>query len=206
MICRDPQGWHADVSADTVVVGTTLASWRSVTQHGLPASAVRATTYAVLNWKSFKLNRVPRSSLNAETQDAATTADAMEFSKTFWEVCFKTPPLVRCREARDTLWPCDRREVAIQYGEDGVGHSQCCVQTHSSRVASSSTDPPARPVLRWYLQNDSCLRNNRRTVWCMTLCSPQPSGRTPRLDARVKRKASVSSCLWQRVNPSVQAL
>ena len=40
--------------------------------------------YAILDWKSHKLTRVSRSSLNAETQAAASAADALDFSKTFW--------------------------------------------------------------------------------------------------------------------------
>ena len=46
--------------------------------------ADRATTYAVLHWKYFKLNRVSHSSLNAENYTAAAVSDAVEFAETFW--------------------------------------------------------------------------------------------------------------------------
>ena len=43
-----------------------------------------ATEYSALDWESFKLPRGSRSSLNAETQAAATAADALESVKTCW--------------------------------------------------------------------------------------------------------------------------
>ena len=39
--------------------------------------------YAMLDWKSWKLDRVSRSSLNAETQAAATAVDVLEFCHSF---------------------------------------------------------------------------------------------------------------------------
>ena len=41
---------------------------------------------SILEWKSFKLHRVSRSSLNAETQAAAEAADALEHVKVFWNL------------------------------------------------------------------------------------------------------------------------
>ena len=41
-------------------------------------------SHAVLDWRSFKLQRIARSSLSAETQAAATAADSLEFAKLFW--------------------------------------------------------------------------------------------------------------------------
>ena len=48
-----------------------------------PKNNVIKTNYAVLDWKSWKLDRVSRSSLNAETQAAATAVDVMEFCHSF---------------------------------------------------------------------------------------------------------------------------
>ena len=45
--------------------------------------------YAVMDWRSFKLHRVAKSSLCAETQAAADAADALEFVKTFWSLLDK---------------------------------------------------------------------------------------------------------------------
>ena len=42
--------------------------------------------YSMLDWRSFKLPRVSRSSLNAEAQSAADTADALEYAKVFWNL------------------------------------------------------------------------------------------------------------------------
>ncbi len=42
----------------------------------------RAVEHATLDWRSYKLVRVARSSLNAETRAAAAAADAMEHVKT----------------------------------------------------------------------------------------------------------------------------
>ena len=42
------------------------------------------TSYSIIDWRSWKLERVSRSSLNAETQAAATAADALEFAKAFF--------------------------------------------------------------------------------------------------------------------------
>ena len=41
------------------------------------------TEYTILDWKSFKLSRVSRSSLNAETQAAVSANEAMEYCKVF---------------------------------------------------------------------------------------------------------------------------
>ena len=46
----------------------------------------QATQYSVVDWRSFKLARVARSSLSAETQGAAAAADALEYVKTFWRL------------------------------------------------------------------------------------------------------------------------
>ena len=42
----------------------------------------------VLDWRSYRLPRVSRSSLNAEAQACAGAMDAMEYLMTFWQGCF----------------------------------------------------------------------------------------------------------------------
>ena len=44
--------------------------------------------YVVLDWRSYRLPRVSRSSLNAEAQACAGAMDAMEYLMTFWQGCF----------------------------------------------------------------------------------------------------------------------
>ena len=46
----------------------------------------KVITYSILDWKSFKLTRVARSSLSAETQAAAGAMDMLEFVKVFWNL------------------------------------------------------------------------------------------------------------------------
>ena len=46
--------------------------------------------YVVLDWRSYRLPRVSRSSLNAEAQACAGAMDAMEYLMTFWQGCFNT--------------------------------------------------------------------------------------------------------------------
>eukprot|EP00959_Pyramimonas_sp_CCMP1952_P155934 3261391-Pyramimonas_sp.AAC.1 len=42
----------------------------------------------VVDWKYFKLMRLARSSLHAESHAAATSMDALEFAKRFWAALF----------------------------------------------------------------------------------------------------------------------
>jgi hypothetical protein len=58
--------------------------------------------YSILDWKSYKLQRVARSSLHAETQAAAEGADALEFCKVFWNLCRVPWADVRADEHRST--------------------------------------------------------------------------------------------------------
>ena len=45
--------------------------------------------YIILDWRSFKLPRVSRSSLNAESQACSAAMDALEYLLIFWEGCLK---------------------------------------------------------------------------------------------------------------------
>ena len=46
----------------------------------------KATAYIVMDWRSFKLTRVSRSSLNSEAQAAAGAVDNLDYVKTFWQL------------------------------------------------------------------------------------------------------------------------
>ena len=54
----------------------------------VPVNAFKdeAFEYAIVDWRSWKLKRVSRSSLDAETQAAATATDALEFTQTFFHL------------------------------------------------------------------------------------------------------------------------
>ena len=56
-------------------------SHKDMIQRGIPA------TYHVLDWRSFKLPRIARSTLSAESQAAAETADAVYFACLFMKAC-----------------------------------------------------------------------------------------------------------------------
>ena len=45
--------------------------------------------YTILDWRSFKLPRVSRSSLNAESQACSAAMDALEYLLIFWEGCIR---------------------------------------------------------------------------------------------------------------------
>ena len=45
--------------------------------------------YTILDWRSFKLPRVSRSSLNAESQACSAAMDALEYLLIFWEGCVR---------------------------------------------------------------------------------------------------------------------
>ena len=45
--------------------------------------------YIILDWRSFKLPRVSRSSLNAESQACSAAMDALEYLLIFWEGCLR---------------------------------------------------------------------------------------------------------------------
>ena len=48
-----------------------------------------AQDYIILDWRSFKLPRISRSSLNAESQASSAAMDALEYLLIFWEGCIR---------------------------------------------------------------------------------------------------------------------
>ena len=45
--------------------------------------------YVILEWRSYKLSRVSRSSLNAEAQACSAAIDSLEFLHIFWQACLQ---------------------------------------------------------------------------------------------------------------------
>ena len=60
--------------------------------------------YSIIDWRSWKLDRVSRSSLNAETQAAATAVDVLEFCHSFINLMYQ-PDLVLKSAAFQTKRP-----------------------------------------------------------------------------------------------------
>ena len=46
--------------------------------------------YMILEWRSYKLSRVSRSSLNAEAQACSAAVDSLEFLHIFWQACHQS--------------------------------------------------------------------------------------------------------------------
>ena len=57
------------------------------------------TPYHVLEWRSFKLPRIARSSLSAEAQSAATAVDSTEFVVRFWHMIFNPQDSLKVEES-----------------------------------------------------------------------------------------------------------
>ena len=55
------------------------------------------TPYHVVDWRSYKLPRIARSSLSAEAQAAGGASDTAEFISRFWSIIFDPKPSLRER-------------------------------------------------------------------------------------------------------------
>ena len=65
--------------------------------------------YVIIDWRSFKLPRVSRSSLNAEAQSCSAAVDSLEFVHIFWQAChqenFKLEQVKDNQRDRDHFLP-----------------------------------------------------------------------------------------------------
>ena len=65
------------------------------------------STYHIIDWRSFKLPRVARSSLSAEAQACGQSADMAEYICRFWSCILRPPECLRDRmDEPSTLAPC----------------------------------------------------------------------------------------------------
>ena len=108
--------------------------------------------YAILDWKSWKLSRVSRSSLNAETQAAAEATDALEFCHSF--VALMHDPALNLKQASSatsrrsalvvdakSLYDALKRESPVQ----GAGYKRTAIEQIMLRQALVTTSS----VIRW---------------------------------------------------------
>ena len=85
------------------------------------------TDYHVLEWRSFKLPRVARSSLSAEAQACGQSADIAEYIARFWS-CLRRPTekLRDCMDEVSTLKPClitDAKALYDSYHKESLAGS-----------------------------------------------------------------------------------
>ena len=82
------------------------------------------TSYHLIEWRSFKLPRVARSSLSTEAQAFGQAADMVEFMCRYW-ICLFSPPskLKECLDQRSDLEPVmitDAKALYDSYNKEGL--------------------------------------------------------------------------------------
>ena len=84
----------------------------------------KESTYHVIDWRSFKLPRVARSSLSAEAQAFGQAADMVEFVCIYWRCLFEPPKKLRdCLDQKSELLPTmitDAKALYDSYNKEGL--------------------------------------------------------------------------------------
>jgi len=113
----------------------------------------KSVEYAMLDWRSWKLARVARSSLNnAETQAAAEAADALEYVKTFWNLLHQPDQHVMAsslRTACPSALAIDAKSMYDAVKKDTAIQSASCKRTAVELVVLKQTLRQTGSVLRW---------------------------------------------------------
>ena len=82
----------------------------------------KESTYHVIDWRSFKLPRVARSSLSAEAQAFGQAADMVEF--VYWRCLFEPPKKLKdCLGQKSELLPTmvtDAKALCDSYNKEGL--------------------------------------------------------------------------------------
>jgi hypothetical protein len=108
--------------------------------------------YGILEWKSYKLPRVARSSLHAETQAAAEGADALEFCKVFWSLCRTPWADVRDDEHRSTgpsALVVDAKSLYDALQRESTVSGAACKRSAVEQVALKQALGYCAAVVRW---------------------------------------------------------
>ena len=123
--------------------------------------------YHVLEWRSFKLPRVARSSLSAEAQVCGQSADIAEYIARFW-CCLRRPTkkLRDCMDKVSTLKPCfitDAKALYDSYHKEGLAGSSSVdkrtgLEIRVAREQISSLDGS----LQWVSSNANMLIHSPR--------------------------------------------
>ena len=96
-----------------------------------------ALPYLLVDWRSWKLPRMPRSSLSAEAQAASETADAMMYNITFWQLIWHPTP------ASDDITACQLR-------------NKPCIVTDAKALYDLLTKQELQPNSAWSRQTNVC--------------------------------------------------
>ena len=84
----------------------------------------KEATYHVIDWRSFKLPRVARSSLSAEAQSFGQAADMVEFICIYWRCLFEPPNKLKdCLDLKSDLQPTmitDAKALYDSYNKEGL--------------------------------------------------------------------------------------
>ena len=112
------------------------------------------TPYHVLEWRSFKLPRIARSSLSAEAQSAATAVDSTEFVVRFWHMIFNPQDSLKdtLQAKNPTLSPTfitDAKALYDSYHRDAINHGATDKRTNLELRVVREQVEGMNGVLKW---------------------------------------------------------
>ena len=112
------------------------------------------TPYHVLEWRSFKLPRIARSSLSAEAQSAATAVDSTEFVVRFWHMIFNPQDSLKdtLQVKNPTLSPTfitDAKALYDSYHRDAINHGATDKRTNLELRVVREQVEGMNGVLKW---------------------------------------------------------
>ena len=131
------------------------------------------TSYHLIEWRSFKLPRVARSSLSAEAQAFGQAADMVEFICRYW-ICLFSPPskLKECLDQRSDLEPVvitDAKALYDSYNKEGLTGSSSVDKRTSLEIRVGKEQLQALGgVLKWMSSEkqfaDGLTKSSTRTL------------------------------------------
>ena len=160
----------------------------------------KVITYSILDWKSFKLTRVARSSLSAETQAAAGAMDMLEFVKVFWNLVEEPETHVMADKLRvqrssalvvdaKSLYDSVRKETPIQGATDKRAAIEQLVLKEQLKETNST--------LRW-VSSERQLADGLTKVQARTLFAERLKGQQYKLVFDPAFQAAKKKTLSQR--------
>ena len=133
----------------------------------------KETSYHLIEWRSFKLPRVARSSLSAEAQAFGQTADVVEFICRYWTCLFNPPSkLKECLDQRSDLEPVmitDAKALYDSYNKEGLTGSSSVDKRTSLEIRVGKEQLQALGgVLKWMSSEkqfaDGLTKSSTRTL------------------------------------------
>ena len=133
----------------------------------------KETSYHLIEWRSFKLHRVARSSLSAEAQAFGQTADMVEFICRYWTCLFNPPSKLReCLDQQSDLEPVmitDAKALYDSYNKEGLTGSSSVDKRTSLEIRVGKEQLQALGgVLKWMSSEkqfaDGLTKSSTRTL------------------------------------------